>query len=246
MRVGLFSTCLVDLMRPEIGMSVLKLLEDRGYEVIVPMEQTCCGQPPFNSGNRSSASALAKKLITEFESLDYVVIPSGSCAGMIKTHYSYLLQNEPDWHSKAKNLADKCYELTQFLSLFSEPKRIKLEPVAKDKSLKVTYHDSCSGLRELGIKQQPRDLMAHSASVELIEMKDSTTCCGFGGMFSEKYGEISCAIAHDKCEQILETGAQAVVLGDLGCMMNIEGRLSRLGRTDVRVLHIAQLLTGEA
>src|SRR6266446_3387381 len=180
MKVGLFVTCLVDLMRPSIGFAALKLLEAANYEVVVPKTQTCCGQPGWNSGDRKSARALARKLIGEFEGCRYVVAPSGSC----------------------------------------------------------------SGLRELGVKAQPRRLLAKVAGLKLVEMEECETCCGFGGTFSIKYGEISSAMAEKKCANIEATGAQAVVLGDLGCMLNIEGRLRRRGDVKTRVLHVAEVLAG--
>ncbi len=240
MRVGLFVTCLVDLVRPRIGFAVLKLLEAAGCEVIVPASQTCCGQPGWNSGDRPSARALAQKLIGEFESCDYVVAPSGSCAGMVKTHYKDLFPGEGAWLERAERLAAKTWELTDFLVNVA-----RLGKVPGDYAGMVTYHDSCSGLRELGVKQQPRALIAKMPAVQLKEMKESETCCGFGGTFSIKFGEISAAMANTKCDQVHASGAGAVVLGDLGCMLNIEGRLRRMGDDKTRVLHIAELLTWE-
>lgn len=240
MRVGLLVTCLVDMMRPRIGFSALRLLESAGCEVVVPADQTCCGQPGWNSGDRASARALAEKLIGEFESCDYVVMPSGSCAGMVKTHYPDLFPGEGDWLERAERLAARTWELTDFLinvaKLDSPPGRF---------TGTVTYHDSCSGLRELGVKQQPRRLLAKLPGVTLKEMNGCETCCGFGGTFSVKFGDVSAAMADAKCEHILATGADAVVLGDLGCMLNIEGRLRRRGDNTTRVLHIAEVLAYE-
>jgi L-lactate dehydrogenase complex protein LldE len=239
MRVGLLVTCLVDLVRPRIGFAALTLLESAGYEVHVPRAQTCCGQPGFNSGDRASARALAEKLIAEFEGFDYVVAPSGSCAGMVKTHYSDLFPGEGSWLARVEALAEKTWELSDFLVNVA-----CVEALPGDFSGSVTYHDSCSGLRELGVKTQPRRLLAKLAGVELREMRDCETCCGFGGTFSIKFGDISAAMADAKCERIAESGADAVVLGDLGCMLNIEGRLRRRGDTRTRVLHIAEVLSG--
>jgi L-lactate dehydrogenase complex protein LldE len=240
-RVGLFVTCLVDMMRPGIGFAALKLLEGAAFEVVVPANQTCCGQPGWNSGDRPAARALAEKLIAEFEDCDYVVLPSGSCAGMIKTHYAALFPAEGAWLARAEALAAKTWELTDFLvsvaGLEQPPGRFRGT---------LTYHDSCAGLRELGVKQQPRRLLANMPGVELVEMKDCETCCGFGGTFSIKFGEISAAMADAKCENIAASGAGAVVLGDLGCMLNIEGRLRRRGDQATRVLHVAELLAGES
>ena len=239
MRVGLLVTCLVDVMRPRIGFAALTLLEAAGCEVHVPRTQTCCGQPGWNSGARASARALAEKLIEEFEPFDYVVAPSGSCAGMVKTHYPDLFRGEGAWLSRVEALAAKTWELSDFLVNVAH-----VESLPGDFEGVVTYHDSCSGLRELGVKTQPRALLSKLAGVELREMQDCETCCGFGGTFSIKFGEISAAMADAKCERIAASGAQAVVLGDLGCMLNIEGRLRRRGDERTRVLHIAELLAG--
>ena len=238
MRVGLLVTCLVDLMRQRIGFAALELLEAAGCEVLVPRTQTCCGQPAWNSGDRPTARSLAEKLIAEFEPCDHVVVPSGSCAGMVKTRYVELFRGEGAWLARAEALAAKTFELTDFLVNVAG-----LKSVPGNFAGKVTYHDSCAGLRELGVKNQPRALMARMPRVELNEMKGSETCCGFGGTFSIKFGEISAAMADAKCEDIGASGADAVVLGDLGCMLNIEGRLRRRGDEKTRVLHIAELLT---
>jgi L-lactate dehydrogenase complex protein LldE len=238
-RVGLFVTCLVDMMRPRIGFAALKLLEGAGFDVGVPATQTCCGQPGWNSGERASARALAEKLIAEFEGFDYVVVPSGSCAGMIKLHYAELFAGEGAWLTRVERLAAKTWELADFLANVA-----RLDRVPGDFRGTVTYHDSCSGLRELGVKEQPRRLLANMPGVALKEMKNCEECCGFGGTFSIKFGDVSAAIAEAKCENIAASGADAVVLGDLGCMLNIEGRLRRRGDERTRVLHIAELLAG--
>ncbi len=236
-RVGLFVTCLVDLMRPAIGFAALELLEAAGYEVMVPASQTCCGQPAWNSGDRPAARSLAEKLIAEFEDCRYVVAPSGSCAGMVKTHYRDLFRGEAAWLARVDALAAKTWELTDFLVNVAH-----IQKLPGNFRGSITYHDSCSGLRELGVKQQPRALLARLQGVELKEMKECETCCGFGGTFSIKLGEVSSAMADAKCEHIAASGAAAVVLGDLGCMLNIEGRLRRRGDETTRVLHIAEVL----
>jgi L-lactate dehydrogenase complex protein LldE len=239
MKVGLFVTCLVDLMRPSIGFAALKLLESAGCEVVVPATQTCCGQPGYNSGDRASALALARKVLGEFEECDYVVAPSGSCAGMIRTHYPDLFSGQPE-EARAAKLCARTYELTDFLVTVMQFKGIK------EKSIKtITYHDSCSGLRELGVKTQPRALLAKIEGLTLKEMDECETCCGFGGTFAVKYGDISTHIADRKCENIAASGAEAVVLGDLGCMLNIEGRLRRRGDMKTQVLHVAEVLAGD-
>jgi L-lactate dehydrogenase complex protein LldE len=240
MRVGLFVTCLIDLMRPEIGFSVIKLIERAGFEVAVPPAQTCCGQPAYNSGERALARDLAEKMLREFEQYDYVVVPSGSCGGMIGVHYADLFGDDPELMGRYGRLRPRVFELTDFLANVA---KIELTPGAFEGS--VTYHDSCSGLRELGVKAQPRALLAQ-AGVPVTEMKGCEHCCGFGGTFAVKYGDISTAIVDEKCANIQASGADAVVLGDLGCMLNIEGRLRRTGDTKTRVLHIAQVLAGDA
>lgn len=240
MKVGFFITCLVDLMRPGIGLAAVRLIEAAGFEVEVPMTQTCCGQPAYNSGDRETAQALARKLLDEFERHDYVVLPSGSCGGMVRTHYADLFADDPELSYRYAKLQPKVYELTQFLAevacVASVPGRFEGA---------VTYHDSCAGLRELGVKRQPRALLKLTGAT-LKEMDHCEQCCGFGGTFSVKYGNISSAIADEKCDHIVASGTQAVVLGDLGCMLNIEGRLRRRGNESTRVIHIAEILAGES
>jgi len=241
MRVFLLVTCLVDLMRPRIGFAAIRLLEAAGCEVVVPPTQTCCGQPGYNSGDRATAQVLARKVLDEFEVCDYVVAPSGSCAGMIRTHYPELLHDDPVTLKRVNRLCDRTYELTDFLVNV-----VKLDRVPGLFNGTVTYHDSCSGLRELGVKAQPRALLAKMPGLTLREMEEAETCCGFGGAFAVKFGEISTHIAERKCANIATCGADAVVLGDLGCMLNIEGRLRRRGDTKTKVLHVAEVLAGEA
>jgi L-lactate dehydrogenase complex protein LldE len=240
MRVGLFVTCLVDLMRPRIGFAAIKLLEAAGCEVVVPACQTCCGQPAYNPGDRASAQALARKLLDEFEGLDYVVVPSGSCAGMIRTHFPDLFRDDPAGLKRCQALCSRTHELADFLASI-----VKLGSAPGSFRGTVTYHDSCSGLRELGIKAQPRALLAKIPGLALKEMNEAETCCGFGGTFAVKFGEISSHIAERKCANIAASGADAVVLGDLGCMLNIEGRLRRRGDLKTKVLHVAEVLAGE-
>jgi len=239
MRVGFFVTCLVDLMRPAIGFAAIKLLESGGANVYVPPTQTCCGQPCYNAGDRADAIALARKVVAEFEDCDYLVAPSGSCSGMIRTHYAGLFADAPAWSQRVAGLAAKTYELTDFLVNV-----LKVERVPGNFRGTITYHDSCAGLREMGIKAQPRALLAKMDGVHLSEMADAEVCCGFGGTFAVKLGEISARIADNKCQHIVNNGADAIVLGDLGCMLNIEGRLRRRGDA-TKVLHVAEVLAGE-
>jgi L-lactate dehydrogenase complex protein LldE len=240
MRVALYVTCLVDLMRPSVGFASLRLLEAAGCEVIVPEGQTCCGQPAWSSGNRPLAIDLAKKAIGELEGYDYVVIPSGSCAEHVRNVYPQILADDPEWGARASALAARCYELTSFLADV-----VKLAEMPAEFAGSVTYHDSCKGLRGLGIKRQPRELLLKVRGLNLQEMRECEECCGFGGAFSVKYGEVSTRIVDRKCDAIASAGADAVVGGDLGCLMNIEGRLRRRGDETTRVLHVAEVLAGE-
>ena len=239
MRVALFVTCLVDLVRPRIGFAALELLEGAGCEVVVPDTQTCCGQPAYNSGDRRAAQALARKVLRELKDCDYVVVPSGSCGGMIKAHYPELLSEFAELRAEVEWLAARTWELTDFLVNV-----LKLERVPGSFHGTVSYHDSCSGLREMGVKAQPRALLSQVSGLGLKEMITPEQCCGFGGTFSVKYGDISARIADQKCQDIAATGADAVVLGDLGCMLNIEGRLRRRGDNKTKVLHVAEVLAG--
>lgn len=237
-RVGLFVTCLVDLVRPRIGFAALRLLEAAGCDVVVPRTQTCCGQPGYNAGDFTSARKLALKLADEFERCDYVVVPSGSCAGMIRVHYPKLFERDAAALARVQRLASRTFELTDFLVRVA-----KLDNPPGRFDERFTYHDACSGLRELGVREQPRALLAKLPGATLVEMENTTTCCGFGGAFSNKYGEISARMAERKCAAIAQTGARAVIAGDLGCLLNIETRLRYRGDRTTRVLHIAEALT---
>lgn len=236
--VGLFVTCLVDLFRPTVAFAAVKLMSEAGCSICVPERQTCCGQPAFNSGDRHDARKMAEMVIEEFEKFDYVVAPSGSCAAMIKKHYPELFSDQADWHKRALDLSRKTYELMSFLTEVLEVKEVEAAL-----NRKVTYHDSCSGLRELGIKDQPRKLMNTVEGLDLVEGENAERCCGFGGTFCLKYSDISTRIADDKCDDILKTEADMVLGGDLGCLMNIAGRLTRRGET-VEVRHVAEVLAG--
>lgn len=239
MRVGLFVTCLTDLMRPRIGLAALKLLRAAGVEAVVPATQTCCGQPGYNSGDYAAARPLALKLLREFADCDYIVAPSGSCASMIRVHTPALFRNDPQ-ADEIRKLAERTYELTDFLVRIAGFERIPGNYTGT-----LTYHDSCSGLRELGIKQQPRALLARMPGVRLVEMAENETCCGFGGTFSVKFGDIATRLADNKCRHVEASGADAIVAGDLGCLLHIEGRLRRRGNSRTKVWHIAEVLAGE-
>lgn len=237
-RVALLATCLVDLFRPTVAFAAVKLLEDAGCHVEVPV-QTCCGQPAFNSGDRADARVLAEQLIAAFEGCDYVVGPSGSCIGMLH-HYPELFEAGSAWQVRAAALADKSYELLAFLVDVCG-----VEQVDAHYAGCVTYHDSCSGLRELGVKAQPRKLLASVSGLQLKEMEEAEICCGFGGTFCLKYPEISNRMVSDKCANIAASGADTLLAGDLGCLLNIAGKLKREGST-IRVRHVAEVLAGVA
>jgi len=239
-RIGLFVTCLVDLYRPSVGFAAIKLLEDAGYQVEVPEAQTCCGQPAFNSGDFGNTREIARQVIDAFAGFDYVVAASGSCIGTIKTHYPDLFEDDPKWRARALDLSTRAYELTSFLTDVAG-----IESVESDFEGEVTYHDSCSGLRELGVKQQPRKLLGSIDGVSLNEMQHSETCCGFGGTFCVKFPEISTRLANDKVDNICNSRAPVLLGGDLGCLLNISGRLQRLDKP-VRVFHVAEVLAGMA
>ena len=238
-RVGLFVTCLVDMIRPSIGFAAVKLLEDAGCTVEVPDAQTCCGQPAFNSGDRNDAADLARNVIAAFKGFDYVVAPSGSCAGMIVKHYPELFAEGSADHAAALELASRTHELVSFLT-----RVLKVEKVEAQFAARATYHDSCSGLRELGIKSEPRKLLASVDGVTLREMTDAEVCCGFGGTFCVKYPGISDKMLEKKLRHIRATGADTLIAGDLGCLMNMAGKLKREGSA-IRVRHVAEVLAGD-
>lgn len=238
-RVALFVTCLVDLMRPSVGFAAASLLKRAGCTVEVPTGQTCCGQPAYNSGDKATAATLARQTIAACEDFDYVVAPSGSCAAMLKAHYPALLADDKYWRERATAFAAKVHELMAFLVDVRG-----LTDVGQRLDATATYHDSCSGLRELGVKDQPRKLLASVEGLKLKEMADCEICCGFGGTFAVKFSDISNAIVEKKCANIIEADTDLVLAGDLGCLMNMAGKLSRDGKP-VAVRHVAEVLAGE-
>jgi L-lactate dehydrogenase complex protein LldE len=222
-----------------VGFAAVKLLEHAGCRVEVPRRQTCCGQPAFNSGDRRTTEALARGLIATFAGYDYVVAPSGSCAGMLRAHLPELFDDDPALKEQARELAARCHELVSFLV---DVRGVR--EVAAQFAGSATYHDSCSGLRELKIKRQPRELLSGVEGLTLVEMNESEVCCGFGGTFCVKYPEISTVMVSKKCAAIEATGADTLLAGDMGCLMNMAGRLKRLG-SPVKVRHVAEILAGE-
>jgi L-lactate dehydrogenase complex protein LldE len=237
-RVALFVTCLVDLHRPTVGFAAIRLLEQAGCQVEVPRAQTCCGQPAYNSGDRVTARDLAEGILDAFGGYDYVVVPSGSCGGMLKQHLPHLFDGDPNMRARADALAERTFELVTFLVDVMGVERLQTRHIGGS----VTYHDGCSGLRELGIKEQPRRLL-QSIGATVTEMADAEVCCGFGGTFCVKYPDVSIRMVSDKARDVVATGAETVLAGDLGCLLNIAGRLQREGhRTKVR--HVAEVLAG--
>lgn len=237
-RVALFVTCLVDLFRPAVGFAAIKLLEEAGCTVEVPPLQVCCGQPAYNTGDRATTRAIAIQVMDAFEGYDAVVAPSGSCGGMLSHHYPALFDDQPALKARAENLAGRSHELISFLVDV-----LGVKKVATQYDGTATYHDSCSGLRELGVKEQPRQLLGSVKGLELREMKTPEVCCGFGGTFCVKYPEISNAMVGEKSADIAATGADTLLAGDLGCLMNMAGKLQREGSA-VRVRHVAEVLAG--
>jgi L-lactate dehydrogenase complex protein LldE len=237
-RVALFVTCLVDLHRPTVGFAAIRLLEQAGCQVEVPRAQTCCGQPAYNAGDRDTARDLARGIIEAFSGYDYVVAPSGSCGGMLRHHMAHLFDDDPNMRARADALAARCYELVGFLTDVMGVSRVNAAYAGV-----ATYHDSCAGLREMGIHDQPRMLLGAVEGLTLAEMAEPDTCCGFGGTFCVKYPEISVRMVSDKTADIASTGADTLLAGDMGCLLNMAGRLERQGSL-VKVRHVAEVLAG--
>jgi len=238
--VGLFVTCLVDLFRPNIAFAVVKLLETTGWTAVVPRAQTCCGQPAYNAGDRRDARRIARRVIRAFEDFDYVVAPSGSCAAMIKLHYPELFKGDRRWAERAEDLAARTYEYVTFLD-----EVVGVRQLATRYDGTCAYHDSCSSLRELRIKETPRSLLGRMGGVKLKELDQAEVCCGFGGAFCVKYPEIADHMVADKVADIAASGADTLIAADLGCLLNIAGKLRRDGK-EIRVFHIAEVLAGMA
>ncbi len=237
-RVGLLVTCLVDLFRPAVGFAAVKLLEDAGCVVEIPPVQTCCGQPAYNSGARPEARSIARQVVAAFEGFDWVVAPSGSCAGMLHRHYPDLLRDDPRWGPRAAALAGRTRELLSFLVDVCGVTSVE----ASFRGV-AAYHDSCSSLRDMGVRDQPRRLLAGVGGLELRDVPEAEACCGFGGSFSVKYGPISADIVSRKADALASVEPDLVVGGDLGCLMNIAGKMRRDG-AGIAVRHAAELLAG--
>ena len=244
MRVGLFVTCLVDLVRPGVGLAAVRLLEDAGCEVIVPRGQTCCGQPAYNAGARKDVAALARQTVQAFSDADveYVVVPSGSCAAIMRRHYPELLADDPDLAASAKKFSGKVYELTAFLADVLDVAHLPERTPGKTPR-RIAYHDACAGLRELGIREAPRRLLEKIPDLDVATIAEDEVCCGFGGAFCTKFPEISERLATDKCRAAEKDGATELTGGDLGCLLHLAGRLQGQG-SSLRVRHVAEILAG--
>lgn len=236
MRVSLFITCLADQLYPEVGESVVRLLHRYGCEVDFPEAQVCCGQPAFNSGYHDETREVARGLIRAFEHSDYVVSPSGSCTGMVNHYYPQLFENEPEWKRKAEELIAKTYEFSQFLVNV-----LGVTDLGAVFNEKVTYHASCHATRLLGVKDEPNLLLAGVKGLEHIDLPRKEDCCGFGGTFAVKMADMSEAMVCEKANHVCSTGASVLVGSDMGCLLNISGRLNKDNKP-IRVMHIAQLL----
>jgi L-lactate dehydrogenase complex protein LldE len=235
-KITLFIPCLVDVVCPHVGEAMVRVFERLGLELDCPVEQTCCGQPAFNSGFRREARVAARRFIEIFENALTIVSPSGSCVHMVRHHYPELLGDQPEWRERAERIGARTYEFSEFLVDV-----LKVEEVGASYSGRVTYHDSCHLLRGIRVKEQPRRLLRNVAGLELVEMKNSDYCCGFGGTFAVKYPDISCAMVYDKLENIVNSGAHTVVGCDAGCLLNIAGAVSRQGLS-IKTKHLAEIL----
>jgi L-lactate dehydrogenase complex protein LldE len=236
LRVSLFITCLADQLYPEVGQSVVRLLHRFGCEVDFPEVQTCCGQPAFNSGYQQEAREVARGMIRAFEHSDYVVSPSGSCTGMVHHYYPQLFADEPAWLEKAERLVNKTYEFSQFMVNV-----LGVTDLGAILNEKVTYHPSCHAMRLLGVKEEPMQLLSRVEGLDIIDLPKKEDCCGFGGTFAVKMADMSEAMVCEKANHVCSTGARVLVGTDMGCLMNIGGRLNK-DNQPVRVLHLAQLL----
>jgi L-lactate dehydrogenase complex protein LldE len=235
MKVQLFIPCFVDQLYPQTAMNMVKVLEKACCDVSYNTNQTCCGQPAFNAGFLENAKAVAAKFIKDFEGLDYIVAPSASCVGFIRNYYSDLFENSSQ-HNQVKNLAERAFEFTEFLTQI-----LQIDNYGAELNVRATYHDSCAALRECKIKDAPKRLLSKVKGLELIEMAESETCCGFGGTFSVKFPEISLSMADQKIENVINTGATHIISTDLSCLMHLEGIIKKKS-IPLTTLHIADVL----
>ena len=235
-RVSLFVTCIVDQVFPNVGLAMADVLERLGYDIEFRQDQTCCGQPAFNSGYRDEAATVARHFLRVFEGAEYIVVPSGSCGSMISHHFEELFPADSDLHRKALKMKPRVYEFSRFLLEIA-----KTDDVGARFDGVVTYHDSCHALREMHIKNGPRRLLGKVRGLTLNEMDAAEECCGFGGTFSVKFAEVSGGMARTKIESIQKTGASTVVSIDSSCLMQLQGAISRAG-LPIRTMHLAEVL----
>jgi L-lactate dehydrogenase complex protein LldE len=238
-RVSLFVTCIIDQLFPQVGLAMCQVLERLGYTLDFPEAQTCCGQPAFNTGYRDEARVVARHFLEVFRDAEYIVVPSGSCTAMILHHYPELFADEPRWLEATERLLPRLFEFSKFLIEVA-----RVEDVGARYHGVVTFHDSCHGLRELGIKEGPRRLLSRVRGLTLREMESAEECCGFGGTFAVKFPDISGGMGRTKIEAIRATGAGAVVGVDSSCLLHLGGMLSRAG-LDIRTLHLAEVLAAQ-
>ena len=236
MDIQLFIPCYIDQLYPETGFNTIKILEKAGCKVHYNPNQTCCGQPAFNSGYWKESASLAEKFLTDFNSEIPIVSPSGSCSSFVIHHYHKVLNDRPDLLEKHSKLKSKVYELSDFLVNI-----LKVENLGANFPHKVTFHDSCSALREYGIKDEPRQLLSQVHGLELIEMEECDTCCGFGGTFAVKNNSISTAMAEKKVQNALETGVEYIVSTEASCLMNINGYIAK-NKLAIKGVHLADIL----
>jgi L-lactate dehydrogenase complex protein LldE len=235
MKVSLFIPCFVDQLYPATAFNMVKVLEKAGCEISYNTNQTCCGQPAFNAGFLNESRAVAEKFLKDFESADYIVAPSASCTGFVRNYYPGLFENTTS-HNKVKEVGAKIFEFTEFLT-----EVIKVKNFNATLNAKATYHDSCAALRECGIKAGPRELLQNVQGLELVEMQDNETCCGFGGTFSVKFEAISVGMADQKINNAQATGAECIISTDMSCLMQLDGYIKKKGIA-LQTMHIADVL----
>jgi len=235
MQVQLFIPCFIDQLYPQVAFNTVKVLEKAGCTVKYNTQQTCCGQPAFNAGFWGESKDVCTKFVQDFDGADYIVSPSASCAGFVRNNYGKLFENNA-FQSPAKKVSSQIFELSEFLV-----KILGITDLGASFNGKVTFHDSCAGLRECNIKAEPRALLQQVEGLELVEMNDNETCCGFGGSFAVKYDTISVAMADQKIDHAIATDAEYIISTDMSCLMHIDGRINHNGQ-QIKVIHLADVL----
>jgi L-lactate dehydrogenase complex protein LldE len=235
MKVQLFIPCFIDQLYPQVAFNTVKILEKAGCTVVYNTQQTCCGQPAFNAGFWGESKDVCTKFVQDFDGADYIVSPSASCAGFIRNNYGKLFENNA-FQSPAKKVSSQIFELSEFLV-----KILGITELGASFNGKATFHDSCAGLRECNIKAEPRVLLSQVTGLELVEMNDTETCCGFGGSFAVKYDTISVAMADQKIDNAIATEAEFIISTDMSCLMHLDGRINHHGQ-QIKVIHLADIL----